>query len=81
MTLTSQVIRPSRMDGEGRGRARGGGVVPIYRQHGKVVLGDQTDGVPLAVVESRAWRGKEGKTRDERVSENVEFKSFIKPGE
>lgn len=66
MTLTSQVICPSRVDGEGRGGAHGGRVVPIYCQHGEVVLGNQTDRMPLAVVKARAW-GK----RDKRVSSKV----------
>lgn len=56
-TLTSQVIGSPRGDGERRGGAHGGCLLAIYRQHGKVLLGNQTYRVPLAVVQGRTWRG------------------------
>lgn len=54
LTLTSQVICSARVDGEGGGGAHGGRLLSVYCQHGEVLLGDQTDWVPLAVVEARA---------------------------
>lgn len=56
-TLTSQVIGSSRGDGERWSGAHCRCLLAIYRQHGKVLLGDQTYCVPLAIVKPWTWRG------------------------
>ena len=56
---TSQVIGAPRGDGERRGGPDGGSLVTVDGQHGKVLLGHQTYGMPLAVTEVGAWQRKE----------------------
>lgn len=51
LTLTSQVIRSAGVNDEGRGGANGGRLLSIHRKHGKVLLGYEADGVPLAIVQ------------------------------
>ena len=67
-TLTSQVIGSSRGDGKRRSGAHGRRLLAIYRQHGKVLLGNQTYCMPLAVVKPWTWgRGD----RDEKCLQKM----------
>lgn len=64
-TLTPQVVRPAGVDDEGCGGTHGGRLLSVDRQHGEVLLGDEADGVPLAVVQARAC-GTKGEVGGEK---------------